>query len=397
MSNTPFFSIVIPTRNRPQTLFYTIQTVLNQTFSNFELIISDNSDNDATQEMLNKNTDTRILYYKTNGKLCMAENWESALRYIKGKFVLIIGDDDGLCQNALDISYDYIVNKKPDVLMFNWAGYIWPEQNDPRIIPNQLSISLNDDEEGLINSKRILRQVVFSHALYYSLPSIYYSFVSADLIGSIILRKGRFFNSIVPDVYSGILICSISDNIYKTNKLLGVRGASQQANGIAFIYKNENNSSLRADFNDLNNLSALKWNDSVPNVFCYYAFTLETYFQFCEEFKIPISQWKLAIFYLKIIRNIYFGYANDKVKVKNDLDVIRETIKKNKRILKILKRLLLIYNHKLAGNNEKRNIVISANKSENFGFNKGVLLINGFNFNIKNILDVQLFLNNLLN
>ena len=42
--STPFFSIIIPTRNRFETLPYAIQTVLEQSFDSYELIISDNSD-----------------------------------------------------------------------------------------------------------------------------------------------------------------------------------------------------------------------------------------------------------------------------------------------------------------------------------------------------------------
>ena len=46
--NFPFFTIVIPTRNRVQTLEYSIHTILNQTFKDFEIVVSDNSTNDET-------------------------------------------------------------------------------------------------------------------------------------------------------------------------------------------------------------------------------------------------------------------------------------------------------------------------------------------------------------
>ena len=46
----PFFSIVIPTRDRPDLIQGLIWSILEQTFSNLELIICDNSNNDLTQE-----------------------------------------------------------------------------------------------------------------------------------------------------------------------------------------------------------------------------------------------------------------------------------------------------------------------------------------------------------
>ena len=55
----PFFSIVIPTRNRADTLKYTIKTILNQDFQDYEIIICNNNSVDDTEEIVKKFSDKR--------------------------------------------------------------------------------------------------------------------------------------------------------------------------------------------------------------------------------------------------------------------------------------------------------------------------------------------------
>ena len=50
----PFFSIVIPTKDRPILLEDLLASIFNQEFQNYEIILSDNSDDNLTQEMLLK-------------------------------------------------------------------------------------------------------------------------------------------------------------------------------------------------------------------------------------------------------------------------------------------------------------------------------------------------------
>ena len=61
---TPFFSIVIPTFNRAKVLNRAIKSVINQTFSNWEALIIDNSSIDNTASVVNSFKDPRIKFYK---------------------------------------------------------------------------------------------------------------------------------------------------------------------------------------------------------------------------------------------------------------------------------------------------------------------------------------------
>jgi glycosyltransferase involved in cell wall biosynthesis len=77
---TPKVSVVIPTYNYAHFLDETIQSVLNQTFLDFELIIVDNNSTDNTEEVVkNYLSDNRVSFYKNDTNIGLVGNWNKCL------------------------------------------------------------------------------------------------------------------------------------------------------------------------------------------------------------------------------------------------------------------------------------------------------------------------------
>ncbi len=109
----PFFTILIPTKNRSEIVGGAIQSVLDQTFGDFEIVVSDNDDSpDATRLAAASFTDPRVRYFRTSGKLAMHENWENALQQARGQHVLLVEDKQRLVTNALAI-LEGILRRQP--------------------------------------------------------------------------------------------------------------------------------------------------------------------------------------------------------------------------------------------------------------------------------------------
>lgn len=93
--NGGLVSICVPTYNRPNLIIKLLDSILKQTYQNFEIIVTDNSDNlDTSNIILSKYKDHRIQYYKNEKNLGMGGNTQKALNMVKGEFFTFTPDDD---------------------------------------------------------------------------------------------------------------------------------------------------------------------------------------------------------------------------------------------------------------------------------------------------------------
>ncbi len=92
--NPPLVSICIPTYNRPEYLRRAVESCVKQTFSDWEIIITDNSTNNATAEMAATWTDPRIRYFKNEGNIGATGSCNRAVSLVRGKYVYLLMDDD---------------------------------------------------------------------------------------------------------------------------------------------------------------------------------------------------------------------------------------------------------------------------------------------------------------
>ena len=111
-----FFSIVLPTYNRPAILVDMIKCVQLQSFENWELVIVD--DSSTSQENLIKDiNDSRLQYYNRGKKLGVSSARNEGAKLAKGKYVIFLDDDDKVTDSWLqDFATLAIVNEYPEVL-----------------------------------------------------------------------------------------------------------------------------------------------------------------------------------------------------------------------------------------------------------------------------------------
>jgi glycosyltransferase involved in cell wall biosynthesis len=119
MTDTPFFSVVIPTYNRASLLVKSVNSVLAQTCADFELIIVDDGSTDNTREVVMSFSDSRIhYYYKENEERNLARNF--GIEKARGKYVCFLDSDDYYLNSHLEIAYALI---KSDSAKFLHLGY----------------------------------------------------------------------------------------------------------------------------------------------------------------------------------------------------------------------------------------------------------------------------------
>lgn len=93
MKNNKLISVIIPTYNRGKTLKRTIDSVIEQTYQNYEIIVVDDGSTDNTEEIVKQYNNHRITYVKqTNQGAQVARNY--GLSLAKGEYVSFLDSDD---------------------------------------------------------------------------------------------------------------------------------------------------------------------------------------------------------------------------------------------------------------------------------------------------------------
>lgn len=91
----PFISICIPAYQRPQYLKRLLDSIRIQSFTDFEVIITDDSPDDSVYQLFHEYSDIPSLYYHKNPRpLGTPANWNAAIALAKGQWIKLMHDDD---------------------------------------------------------------------------------------------------------------------------------------------------------------------------------------------------------------------------------------------------------------------------------------------------------------
>lgn len=113
---TPFFSVIIPLFNKENYIEVTLKSVLNQTFTDFEVVIVDDGSTDNSLNLVKKNKDSRVtLIEQENKGASVARN--NAIAHAKGKYIAPLDADDIWYENHLS-ELKSLINSFPDAGVF---------------------------------------------------------------------------------------------------------------------------------------------------------------------------------------------------------------------------------------------------------------------------------------
>jgi glycosyltransferase involved in cell wall biosynthesis len=120
--STALVSIVLCTYNGEKYLDEQLSSILNQSYVNFEIIISDDASSDSTLMLLEKyKSDTRIKIFQNTFNLGYIKNFEIALSHVTGNFIAFSDQDDIWLSNKLECLVNNIGDK---LLVYSNSEYI---------------------------------------------------------------------------------------------------------------------------------------------------------------------------------------------------------------------------------------------------------------------------------
>jgi len=266
----PKIYIIIPTRNRFDTLRYSIQTCLNQNYKNIEIIISDNFSTDNTHNILNEFSDPRLKYQRSDTLLPMLYSWEFALSAVNEPgYVHFMGDDNGLTIDAVVRVVEIIKKTKTNIVLSNPIQYTWPNS----VVKNGFLSVPKGNNLYIINSSFALKSAYNLMVGFDRLPTINFSFVHTSVINKVKnLFDGKYFIASNPDVCSAITNAFIEKDYIYSEIPFVINGASVHSNGMQ-----GGNSSNKSTFVRDNVTGGYKYHSAFPPSQSYYLNVYEAF------------------------------------------------------------------------------------------------------------------------
>lgn len=144
-------SIIIPVYNGEKFIKKCIESILNQTYQNYEIIIINDGSTDRTKETIESLKSEKIkLYNIKNSGVSNARNY--GMNQANGDYILFVDADDEIDNKTLEILVNKQKEYKVDIIRYN--GYIQDEKG------NFEKLEMPIDNNTIINSKKDLKKII---------------------------------------------------------------------------------------------------------------------------------------------------------------------------------------------------------------------------------------------
>lgn len=226
------YSIILPVYNGMEYLPTCINTIITQSYTNYELIIVDDCSTDGTREYLQslKNDNVRVIFQEEN--LGAIGNFSDAINYASGEWIMFLGVDDGLQSYFFELA-DILTNicKKENlrVIASSRAHFFW--EGAAQLHGDKVVQYTARKEFSILSSKKEVYLSLFGAQAYFELPQMYSNSLFHKSIIAEAKEKqgGKLFSTVPPDVNLAAIALSLESKYLKSFIPLGWVGTSSSA------------------------------------------------------------------------------------------------------------------------------------------------------------------------
>jgi glycosyltransferase involved in cell wall biosynthesis len=132
-----FVSICIPTYNEPDKIKTLLDSILSQTYTDYEIVITDDSNNELTEHLVkNEYKQLPVTYIKNNPAKGTPENWNYAISMAKGKWIKLMHHDDWFTDENSLAAFAQKVKEVDGNCNFIFSAYqnVYLEKNKSEVV-----------------------------------------------------------------------------------------------------------------------------------------------------------------------------------------------------------------------------------------------------------------------
>ena len=204
----PLVSVLLPTRNRLEFLRYAIETVVRQDDPDWEIVVSDNASEEDIAGHVEGLADDRLRYVRTPSFVPVTDNWNSALEHSSGRYVVMLGDDDGLMPGYVRRVRELVERHREPELIYQGAWLyaypgVDPAEASGYLQPYGYAEFMRGAAEPFvldIATRRRMVEAAMGFRVRYGF-NMQFSTVSRALIDRL-APQGPFYQSAFPDYYA---------------------------------------------------------------------------------------------------------------------------------------------------------------------------------------------------
>lgn len=124
MNGEPKVSVIIPVYNQEKFIAEAIKSVLNQTFQDFEIIITDDGSTDNTSTEINKFSDPRIKVFTFEKNKGISNALNNCISNSKGEYIAVLNSDDLFLPDKLEKQVNFLEKNKDEAAVFTLANIV---------------------------------------------------------------------------------------------------------------------------------------------------------------------------------------------------------------------------------------------------------------------------------
>lgn len=236
MYQLPLLSIVIPTKDRYQTLLPLLYYLLSWKDENVEIIIQDNSSNPFEKETLLTlaKVNSNLVYNYCSESISAIDNCDRAISNSTGEYICFIGDDDGIIKYSMAI-VKWMKEQNIDSMTCKHANYFWPDyrllgKSKLQSMASVLSYVNDSGRIEFVNPRESLIYLLKEGALIMSkIPRVYHGIIKKTMMDAVKKKTGSYFPGPVPDMSSSVALSLVVNRHIYIDYPVIVAGASRNS------------------------------------------------------------------------------------------------------------------------------------------------------------------------
>jgi hypothetical protein len=202
----PRFSIVMPTRNHAELLPRALESALQQTFDDYEIVVSDNCSTDPTPEVVGRYGSARVRYARAPRPLSLGENFEYAFDQATGDYVIFLPDDDAVTPYTLAKAAEILDAAPVDLVVWNYCNYFYDDWRD-EWRRGSAQVSTFSGVVRMMDARQVLSQF-FSKSLTIAFPYLTNCVYRRKFLMGCKPPAAGLFGNLAGDYYAAVLALS---------------------------------------------------------------------------------------------------------------------------------------------------------------------------------------------